>query len=212
MIKEEYRNNRVTILGKIVSDFQFSHEVYGEKFYTVDVAIRRLSDNVDCIPVMISGELADTSKNLTGQGIYVDGQFRSYNQYDGNKNRLKLNVLAKKWRQMEWDDMAGNTIFLDGYVCKVPVYRKTPLGCTIADLLVAVNRPYGRADYIPCICWGCNAQFAAGFGVGSHIRSWGRIQSREYMKKLNEIKTEKRIAYEVSINKLEYADDKNAAL
>lgn len=123
MIKEEYRNNHVTVLGKIVSDFQFSHEAYGEKFYTVDVAIRRLSDNVDCIPVMISGELADTSKNLTGQSIYVDGQFRSYNQYDGNKNHLKLNVLAKKWRQMEWDDIAGNTIFLDGYVCRVPVYR-----------------------------------------------------------------------------------------
>lgn len=213
MIKEKYKNNQVTICGKAVSDFQFSHEAYGKKYYMVNVDIRRLSEHVDCIPVLVSEELADTSKNLTNQCIHVAGEFRSYNRYDGTKSSLKLNVLAKKMAAdvPEWDVLAKNAIFLDGFVCRQPVYRITPCGYAIADLLVAVNRPYGSSDYIPCICWGYNAQTAAGFGVGSHIKIWGRIQSREYLKRLNEIKTEKRVAYEVSINKLEYVDDRKAA-
>lgn len=211
--KRNSKNNQVTICGKVVSGFRFSYEAYGKKYYMVDVDIRRLSGNVDCIPVMISEELADTSKNLIGQCVYVAGEFRSYNQYDGNKRRLKLNVFAKKMVAdgLEWDSLEGNAIFLDGYVCRQPVYRITPRGYAIADLLVAVNRPYGRSDYIPCICWGYHAQLAAGFGVSSHIKIWGRIQSREYLKKLNETETEKRVAYEVSINRLEYVDDKKAA-
>lgn len=212
MIKEKIKNNHVTICGKIVSGFRFSHEAYGKKYYMMDVDICRLSGNVDCIPVMISEELADTSKNLTGQCVYAVGEFRSYSWYDGNKNRLKLNVFAKKMALdgLEWDGLPGNAVLLDGYVCRQPVYRITPRGYAIADLLVAVNRSYGSSDYIPCICWGYNARFAASFGAGSHIKIWGRIQSREYLKKLNETETEKRTAYEVSVNRLEYADDKKA--
>lgn len=184
MIKEKIKNNQVNICGKIVSDFRLSHEAYGKRYYMAYVGIRRLSDNADCIPVMISEELADTSKKLTGQCVCVDGELRSCNRYDGNKRRLKLNVLAKKMVAdgLEGDDLMENAIFLDGYVCRQPVYRMTPRGYDIADLLIAVNRPYGRADYIPCICWGNNAQSVAGFGVGTHIKIEGRIQSRKYLK------------------------------
>lgn len=104
------------------------------------------------------------------------------------------------------NENAANQIFLDGFICKESVYRKTPLGREIADLLVAVNRSYGKSDYIPCICWGRNARFASGFEVGSHVQIWGRIQSREYMKKLSEEESEKRIAYEISVSKLEYLE------
>lgn len=213
MIIEKTKNNQVTIYGKIVSGFQFSHGAYGKKYFMVNVDICRLNGNVDCIPVMVSEELVDTSKNFTGQCVYAAGEFRSYNWYDGNKRHLKLNVFAKKMVAdgLDRDGLAWNAIFLDGYVCRQPVYRITPRGYAIADLLVAVNRPYGSTDYIPCICWGYHAQLAVGFGVSSHIKIWGRIQSREYLKKRNETETEKRVAYEVSINKLEYVDDKKAA-
>ncbi len=139
--------------GIIMSGFRFSHEAYGDKFYLVDVAIRRQSDNVDCIPVMISEGMADTSKNLTGQCVHVAGQFRSYNKHEGNKSRLELVVFAKELvvEGLEWEDMAENTIFQDGYVCRMPVYRITPRGFAVTDLLVAANRPYGKADYIPCL-------------------------------------------------------------
>ena len=102
--------------------------------------------------------------------------------------------------------MKTNQIYLDGYICKPPVYRKTPLGREIADLLLAVNRPYGKSDYIPCICWGRNARYASAFQVGGHVMIWGRIQSREYIKRLSEEESEKRVAYEVSVSKLEYVD------
>ena len=111
--------------------------------------------------------------------------------------------------EQEEEDVKSNQIFLDGYICKEPIYRKTPLGREIADLLIAVNRSYGKSDYIPCICWGRNARFASSFIVGSHVQIWGRIQSREYVKKLNELETEKRVAYEVSVSKIEYLDDKS---
>ena len=104
------------------------------------------------------------------------------------------------------DIMKTNQIFLDGYICKEPIYRKTPLGREIADLLIAVNRPYGKSDYIPCIAWGRNARYASTFEVGGHIQIWGRVQSREYVKKINEEESEKHIAYEVSVSKLEYID------
>lgn len=212
MIREKVKNNQVIICGEVVSGFRFSHEAYGKKYYMADVDIRRLSGNVDCIPVMLSEELADPSKDLTGRCVYIAGEFRSYNQYDGNKSRLKLYVFAKKIAAegTERDGLDENVIFLDGYVCKQPIYWITPCGYAIADLLVAVNRPYGSSDYIPCICWGYHAKFAAGLGVGSHIKIWGRIQSRGYLKMLNETAAEERVAYEVSINRLEYAEDKKA--
>lgn len=139
----------------------------------------------------------------------VSGQFRSYNRHDEQKNRLVLSVFAREvsFIEEELDGAKTNSILLDGYICKLPIYRKTPLGREIADLLLAVNRPYGKSDYIPCICWGRNARFASAFEVGEHVQILGRIQSREYVKKLSETETEKRTAYEVSVSKLECMEE-----
>ncbi len=202
-------NNQVTIMGEIASPFFFSHEVYGEGFYMVDVNVKRLSNSEDRIPLMISERLIDVSQDYTGEFIVVSGQFRSYNRHDEQKNRLVLSVFVREveFIEEELDGAKTNNIFLDGYICKLPVYRKTPLGREIADLLLAVNRPYGKSDYIPCICWGRNARFASTFEVGEHVQIIGRIQSREYIKKLTETETEKRIAYEVSVSKLECPED-----
>lgn len=202
-------NNQVTIMGEIISTFRFSHEVFGEGFYMVDVSVKRLSNSEDRIPVMISERLIDVSQDYTGEFIMVCGQFRSYNRHDEQKNRLVLSVFAREvsFIEEELDGAKTNSIVLDGYICKLPVYRKTPLGREIADLLLAVNRPYGKSDYIPCICWGRNARFASSFEVGEHVQIFGRIQSREYVKKLTETETEKRTAYEVSVSKLECMEE-----
>ena len=201
-------NNQVSIMGKVASGFTFSHQVYGEGFYLVDVLVKRLSDSEDRIPLMVSERLVDVTQDYEGEYIMVQGQFRSYNRHEEKKNRLVLSVFVRELTFVEEadDSIKTNQIFLDGYICKPPVYRKTPLGREIADLLLAVNRPYGKSDYIPCICWGRNARYASAFEVGGNVLIWGRIQSREYIKKLGENETEKRVAYEVSVSKLEYAD------
>ena len=205
MLDKVFTNNQVTIAGEVVSEFVFSHEVYGEHFFMVNIAVCRLSNSFDVIPVMVSERLMDVKNDYRGCTMQAIGQFRSYNRHEENKNRLVLSVFAREvsFLEGEEDDQNPNHIFLDGYVCKHPVYRKTPLGREIADVLLAVNRPYGKSDYIPCICWGRNARFADQFQVGTHIQLWGRIQSREYQKKVEDEKYEKRIAYEVSVSKLE---------
>ena len=198
-------NNQVTIIGQIASEFAFSHEVFGEGFYIVEILVNRLSNSCDRIPVMVSDRLMDVTQDYIGEYIAAHGQFRSYNRHEEQKNRLVLSVFAREIEFMEEqpDGSKTNSILLDGYICKEPIYRKTPLGREIADVLLAVNRPYGKSDYIPCICWGRNARFASGFEVGEHIQVLGRIQSREYVKKISETETEKRVAYEVSVSKLE---------
>lgn len=201
-------NNQVSIMGQIVSQFTFSHQVFGEGFYLVDIMVKRLSDSEDIIPVMVSERLIDVTQDYEGEYLMVNGQFRSYNRHEEKKNRLVLSVFAREisFVEDEDDSVKSNQIYLDGYICKPPVYRKTPLGREIADLLIAVNRPYGKSDYIPCICWGRNARNASAFSVGGHVLIWGRIQSREYMKRISDTETEKRTAYEVSVSKLEYLE------
>ncbi len=198
-------NNQVTIVGEVASEFTFSHEVFGEGFYMVEVLVKRLSNSDDRIPLMISERLIDVTQDYRGEHIMVSGQFRSYNKHEEHKNRLVLSVFVREvcFVEEETDGAKTNHIMLDGYICKQPIYRKTPLGREIADLLLAVNRPYGKSDYIPCICWGRNARYASNFEVGEHVQIFGRIQSREYVKKLTETETEKRVAYEVSVSKLE---------
>jgi primosomal replication protein N len=205
MTDKVIENNQVTVMGEIVSEFEFSHEIFGEGFYMVDVSVKRLSDSYDIIPVMVSERLIDTSKSYIGMLICVNGQFRSYNRHEEKKNRLVLSVFAREIEFIDFVEESSRTnqIYLDGYICKEPVYRKTPLGREIADLLLAVNRPYGKSDYIPCICWGRNARFANNFAVGERCEIWGRIQSREYMKKIDEEHVEKRVAFEVSVSKLD---------
>ena len=195
-------------MGKVAAEFSFSHEVFGEGFYMTELLVKRLSDSYDRIPVMVSERLVDVSQDYRGEYIQVTGQFRSYNRHEEKKNRLVLSVFARELSFVEEEDdkIKSNQIFLDGFICKTPIYRRTPLGREIADMLVAVNRPYGKSDYIPCISWGRNARFASTFEVGGHVQIWGRIQSREYVKKLEGDLTEKRTAYEVSVSKIEYLD------
>ena len=209
MTDKVIENNQVVVMGTIVSDFVYSHEIFGEGFYMVDIEVERLSDSSDVIPIMISERLINVEEDYKGYMIAVVGQFRSYNRHEEKKNRLILSVFA---REIEFineieESSKSNQIYLDGFICMEPIYRKTPLGREIADLLIAVNRPYGKSDYIPCICWGRNARFASNFTVGSRCAIWGRIQSREYMKKINEEEAVKRIAYEVSVSKLELLDE-----
>ena len=205
MADKLFENNQVTMIGEIVSEFEFSHEVYGEGFYLVDISVSRLSDSVDYIPLMVSERLVDVTQSYSGETISVSGQFRSYNRHEEKKNRLILSVFVRELEFVDEieDDIKSNQIYLDGYICKEPIYRKTPLGREIADLLVAVNRSYGKSDYIPCICWGRNARYASAFEVGEHVQIIGRIQSRTYIKKLSDTLTEERTAYEVSVSKLE---------
>lgn len=202
-------NNQVTISGEIASGFNFSHELYGEKFYIVNLKIQRTSGTDDIVPVTVSDRLVDVSEDYIGQFVSVTGQFRSYNKQDGEKKRLALSVFAQEFDLVGEDVSINNDnhIFLDGYICKEPIYRKTPLGREIADVLLAVNRPYGKSDYIPCVCWGRNARFAGNLEVGTRIKVSGRIQSRIYIKTLDDGSTEERTAYEVSVSKLEVVED-----
>ena len=208
MSEKIMENNKVTVIGEVISGFTFSHEVFGEGFYLMDISINRLSEQTDVIPLLISERLIDITGDYTGMLVEASGQFRSYNRHEGTKNRLVLSVFVREIAFVEefGDYTKTNQIFLDGYICKAPIYRKTPLGREIADLLVAVNRPYGKSDYIPCIAWGRNARYASGFEVGSRICVWGRVQSREYVKRLSETESEKRVAYEVSVSKLEWME------
>lgn len=209
MVDKVIENNRVSITGEIVSKFEFSHEVFGEGFYIVNVSVSRLSESADVIPIMVSERLVDVRRDYRGCMVEASGQFRSFNRHENNKNKLLLSIFA---REIEFTDNAGeyaktNQIYLDGYVCKPPVYRKTPLGREISDLLIAVNRPYGKSDYIPCITWGRNARYSSRFEVGCHIRVWGRIQSREYTKRTENGESVQKVAYEVSVSKIEFVDN-----
>lgn len=203
--------NVVTILGEVDSDLRFSHEMYGEGFYTVDIKVPRLSEHSDVLPVTVSERIL-VDLNLTlGTMVKVDGQLRSYNKYMDGSNKLVLTIFARDMVIYTGEEEAKNPnqIFLNGYICKHPVYRTTPFGREITDMLVAVNRPYNKSDYIPCIAWGRNARFSEKMKVGDHIKIWGRVQSREYQKRLNEEELVTKMAYEVSISKMEIVEEDN---
>lgn len=201
----ELQNNQVTVIGKIISGFAFSHKVFEEGFYLFDLEVRRLSEAVDVIQMMISERLINVQEDYRGCTVEAIGQFCSYNRHEGTRNRLALSVFVREINFMEefTDYTKTNQIFLDGYICKNPIYRKTPLGREITDILLAVNRPYGKSDYIPCIVWGRNARYASCLDIGKRLAISGRIQSREYQKRLSDTESETRVAYEVSVSKLE---------
>lgn len=205
-MSREQENNQATLSGKIASGFKLSHEIFGEGFYTAVLASERKSGVKDIIPIMVSERLVDMKTDWAGRFVRVSGQFRSYNKHEDGKNHLQLSVFVREFKEFEempFSDNSINHIFLDGYICKQPIYRETPLGREIADFLLAVNRLYGKSDYIPCICWGRNAIYADNLEVGTRLQIKGRIQSREYHKRISDEKCETRTAYEVSITKLE---------
>ncbi len=197
-------NNEVHLVGEVFSKLSFSHEVYGERFLTFVIKVPRLSDICDYINVTVSERLIKTMDLCEGKFVEIDGQFRSYNNYSSTGNRLILTVFARDISLLYDDDFKNpNYIYLNGYVCKAPVYRITPFGREITDILVAVNRAYNKSDYMPCIAWGRNARFSGNLLVGDNIKIWGRIQSREYQKKISEEETVTKTAFEISISKME---------
>ena len=200
-----FKNNQAVLAGEAISEYQFSHEVFGEGFYVLYLKVARLSEAGDVIPLLISDRLVDVNEPVRGRRLEAKGQFRSYNKHDETQNHLILSLFAREVRFLEEKEeyQKPNSIYLDGFICKPPVYRMTPLGREIADLLVAVNRAYGKSDYIPCICWGRNARYASNLPVGTRVSIYGRIQSREYQKKLNDQTIITKTAYEVSISKME---------
>lgn len=206
-------NNNITLAGVVEREPEYSHEVLGEGVYVFMLKCSRTSGNKDTLPVMISDRLVDIREIKVGQVVTVSGQIRSFNRHiDDVKSKLILSVFARELEILAQDatelpfEENINTVILDGFVCKPPIYRCTPKGREIADILVAVNRPYGKSDYIPCIAWGRNARFTGGLEVGEHIQIQGRFQSREYTKKISDIEVETRIAYEVSVSRIDYAE------
>ena len=215
MVDKVIDTNMVTVVGKVVSDRKFSHEMYGEGFYWFNLEVPRLSDYSDVLPITISERLLVNMDVTQGTNLVVEGQLRSYNRYVNGSNRLVLTVFARDaYSPVDEEELnellkKPNEIYLDGYICKKPIYRTTPFGREITDLLVAVNRPYNKSDYIPCIAWGRNARFCEKLEIGDHIRLWGRIQSREYQKKLNDGEVINKVAFEVSVSKLEFIKEDN---
>ncbi len=211
-------NNYLTLVGKVTGEKKFSHEIYGERFYIFNLEIPRLSGVADIIPITISERLINEDTLEEGKKLLVKGQFRSYNSYESEKNRLILTVFAKDVRVINEEeqeeeneiakkDVITNEVVLVGYICKKPIYRQTPFGREIADILLAVNRAYNKSDYIPCIAWGRNARFCQNLEVGAQIKLVGRVQSRTYEKKHEDGSVETRVAYEVSVGSLEVIEE-----
>jgi primosomal replication protein N len=197
-------NNQAEVIGEIADAFVLNHEIYGERFYTFSLKIPRLSGTHDNIKVMVSERLLTDEDYKIGDQVEVSGQFRSYNNYDNGENRLVLTVFAKDIHLFDSLERKNpNSLYLNGFICKKPVYRTTPFGREITDLLLAVNRSYNKSDYIPIIAWGRNARYCKDFEVGDNVQVWGRIQSRNYQKRISEDDVITRTAYEVSINRLE---------
>jgi len=209
MVEHTSENNQVLVAGKVDSQPTFAHEIYGEGFYNFTLAVPRLSGYIDLLPVTVSERLIDIGQLSVNTQVVIKGQFRSYNKFLDGKNRLILTVFAKDiaLRGENEDIKNPNQIYLDGYICKPPVYRTTPLNREIADVLLAVNRPYNKSDYIPVIMWGMNARFAQNLPVGQRLKVWGRVQSRPYQKKLPNGEIQERIAYEVSVSKLQVVNE-----
>ena len=198
-ISEE--TNKVILSGVLQSQFTFSHEIQDKKFYIATLAVERTSKAVDLLPVLAPEELLDEGLDYAGRFVHLEGEYRSFNDRKGEANRLVLRVFLREMELAEEDCTYVNQIQLDGYVCRAPVFRKTPMGREVSDLLVAVNRKYGKSDYIPCICWGKQAHVAADLEVGSRISITGRVQSREYIKRTADGE-KKRTAYEVSASEI----------
>lgn len=197
-------NNIITLTGTVETEAAYSHSVLDEEFYSFMLRVPRLSENDDILPVTVPQRQLDSVLIQPGNKIKVKGQLRSYNKYTSLKTRLILTVFAKGIAPaLPDDDCNPNEIFVNGFVCKAPIYRRTPFGREITDLIIAVNRAFNRSDYIPAIAWGKNATYSENLEIGSNVMLWGRLQSRNYNKRISEEETEVRTAYELSITKIE---------
>ena len=198
-------NNCLKLQGKILKPFVYQTQYDGERFFMTEIMVKRLSNQYDCIKILVSEKIVNVDIDYKERWVNITGQFHSYNSRCENKSHLLLFGFIKEWNFLntayEWDYI--NKISICGFLCKPPIYRKTPMGREITDILLAVNREYGKTDYIPCILWGRNARYASGLKVGNQIEAYGRIQSREYNKKiLEKMEVVRKIAYEVSVSKV----------
>lgn len=198
---ELMENNKVFLKGEVVSSPQFSHEVFGEGFYELQLKVSRLSDNFDIIPITVSERLLTNNNFSIGSTVCIKGQFRSYNKLEETKSKLLLTVFVRDLIEID-ESMNPNIIELNGFVCKEPIYRTTPFKREICDVLLAVNRAYNKSDYLPCIAWGRNARYVKNIKIGQKVTIIGRIQSREYQKKIGENESLTKTAYEISISKI----------
>ena len=208
-MNQQDNNNRVYLNGEIITKAEFSHEVYGEGFYEMFASVKRLSGQTDILPITVSERLILDKDLKEGSTLSALGQFRSYNKLVDGKSKLMLTVFVRELLEEE-KSRNPNSIVLSGYICKEPIYRTTPFNREIADLLIAVNRSYNKSDYIPCIAWGRNARFVKNLGVGERVSLSGRIQSREYQKRISDEEVKKMTAYEVSISKIAAFDNVDA--
>ena len=207
---EKMKNNQATFSGEIISEFEYSHEVLGEKFYTSVLCVKRKSGVPDKIPFIVSERLVDVSEAWTGQIAKLFGQIRSYNKRIGDKLKLVLYVFVREISLLdEREKYDSNNVVIDGYICKEPIYRRTPLGREIADVIFAVNRAYAKTDYVPSVFWGRNAEFINCLDVGTRIKAVGRLQSRDYVKKHEDGAEETKTTYELSVSTFEVVEDEN---
>ncbi len=212
MKKLQTNNNAAIVFGEIGEEFEYSHEKFGEPFYQSFLKVRRLSECYDIVPILVSGRLFDVTVPWEGRLVEIEGQYRSYNRHEGNSSHLKLVIFALEFTPFDdYPEVIANRVELDGYICQLPVFRRTPKGREITDLMLAVNRAYCKSDYIPCICWGRTARYVARLPLGSRLQVAGRIQSRIYRKKIAENQVIERMTFEVSINELQYIHEQKTA-
>ena len=187
--------NHIELVGCLASAPQYSHSNHGRHFYSFLLEVSRLSGTVDCLPILAPETLLQTTELCEGDSIALTGQIRSFNNRLGIGRKLVISVLADTLSVCSLPH--DNRVTLQGVICKEPVYRRTPLGREICDIMLAVNRPYHRADYLPCILWGRCAQEASDYPVGTALELIGRLQSREYIKMIDDA-PQQRTAYEIS--------------
>lgn len=199
---ENLSSNKVFLMGTVIADPEYSHELYGEGFYEFKLSVPRLSENRDIIPVTVSERIMSEVDLRAGATVALNGQFRSYNKLDGERSKLMLTVFVRDFAPITGEEQNPNVTELSGYICKPPIYRTTPFNREICDILLAVNRAYNKSDYIPCIAWGRNARFVRSVDVGQKLNICGRIQSREYNKRLEDDSVVVRTAYELSVSKI----------
>ena len=203
---EQMNNNRTYLCGTIETEPIFSHDIYGEGFFDFVLSVERLSGQCDLIPITISDRLLKSTKLEVGSVIAIKGQFRSYNKQLDNKSKLMLTVFVRELVE-PLENFSSNIIELGGFICKEPIYRTTPFKREICDILLAVNRAYNKSDYLPCIAWGRNARFVKGISIGDKVYVQGRIQSRDYQKKIDEETIITKTAFEISISKISLEDN-----
>lgn len=207
-MSNEEVNNQALVRGRVLTPPTYSHEVFGEGFYELEISSQRLSEQFDVIPITISERLLETNSLNVGDDVSFYGQFRSYNKLSQNKSRLVLTLFVREIVKPK-DETNPNIISVCGFLCKPCIYRTTPFNREIADILVAVNRSYNKSDYLPCIAWGRNARFCKSMNIGDKIALSGRIQSRKYVKRFDDSLSEEKIAYEISISKFATGENAN---